>query len=38
VQSPRCEPHWHWTGVLALAIQIVGWVYYFAALQTPLSG
>jgi hypothetical protein len=27
-----------WVQVLALAIQIGGWIYYFAALQTALSG
>jgi hypothetical protein len=32
VQSPSR------TGGLALAIQIGGWIWYFAALQTPLSG
>lgn len=32
VQSPSR------TGALALAIQIGGWIWYFAALQTALSG
>ena len=27
-----------WVQVLALAIQIGGWIYYFAALRTALSG
>jgi hypothetical protein len=26
-----------WVQILALAIQIVGWIWYFAALQAPLS-
>jgi len=27
-----------WVQIVALAIQIGGWIYYFAALQTALSG
>jgi hypothetical protein len=28
----------NWVQILALAIQIGGWIWYFAALQTALSG
>jgi len=27
-----------WVQILALAIQLGGWIWYFAALQTALSG